>query len=112
MLTLDSQQLALQRRTTELLRKQEFQRSALQSNIKNKEITVAADGEISTTSLAEQLGQPLSSAEFIKRLERMNKNFLFEVSEKNPELMGVYIIENRRQADGSMKTGKNGLSRE
>ncbi len=106
MLTLDSQQLATQRRRTELLKRQDDQRRALRANIDSKEVTVAKDGDLTTTSLSEQLGQPLSSAEFIRRLERMNQKFVFEVANADPSKMGIYVIENRRQPTGHMEQVK------
>lgn len=95
MLTLDTQQLERQRQTTKLLSDRERMRLLLRSELKNKEATVANDGEIATTSLEQQLGTPLSSAQVIERLQKMNANLVFEVAIASPDKMGVYIIENR-----------------
>lgn len=95
MLTLDTQQIERQRRTTDALNKQERMRALLRSEIHNKEVTVAPDGEICTTSLEQQLGIPLSSAQVIERLQKMNANLVFEIAIASPDKMGVYVIENR-----------------
>ena len=94
MLTLDTQQISRQRRADNALIAQERMRSLLRSDIRNKEVTTANDGELCTTSLDQQLGTPLSSAQVIERLKKMNASLVFEVAIASPDKMGVYVIEN------------------
>ena len=94
MLTLDTEQIERQRRQARALQNEERMRLLLRSQIRDKEVTVAPDGDIVTTDLAQQLGTPLSSAQVIERLKKMNSNLTFEVALANEALMGVYIMEN------------------
>ena len=103
MLTLDSLQIERQKKVARFFKQQEESRAALIEAIENKEHTVANDGDIATTSLEQQLGNPLSSQEFIRRVSRLNKNLIFEVSLSDPTKMGIYVVENRRVDDGSTK---------
>lgn len=106
MLVLDSVQAARQQRQTRALEQREQGRELLRADIRNKEVTVASDGAIATTSLLQQLGTPLSSQDVIQRLSKMNRNLVFEVSNGDPSKMGAYVIENRRQWDGSLQAEK------
>lgn len=50
------------------------------------------DGDISTANSLAQLGRPMSSADVITRLKRMNNNLHFERAIADPKLMGIYLI--------------------
>ena len=107
MLTLDGEQLSRQKRTTRFRENQHRNRETLLDAIERKTITVAKDGDIVTTNLDQQLGTPLSEEEFCRRLRLMNRNFLFEVAQSDPDhLMGIYVVRNERQSDGSNRTVK------
>lgn len=106
MLTLDSGQVRRSSRWTRILAKREAERQLQLANIANSEVTVAPDGAIATTSLAAQLGTPLSSTELIRRLERCNPKLLFEVSRNFPDHGGIYVVENRPDETGALRTVK------
>lgn len=95
MLTLDSQQLARQQRRTRFLESQDRQKALLWADRRNKEATVATDGGICTTSLEQQLGTPLSTAEVLRRIRLMNPDLIYEVSIRFPDRIGIYVIEKR-----------------
>jgi hypothetical protein len=50
------------------------------------------DGGISTANALAQLGRPMSSADVIARLKRMNPNLHFEVAIMDRTKMGVYVL--------------------
>lgn len=107
MLTLDSEQLARQKRITRFREQQHRNRETLLDQIERKTVTVARDGKLLTTDLQHQLGTPMSEPEFIRRLQAMNRNFIFEPALSDPEhLMGIYVVRNELQDDGSMKPMK------
>jgi hypothetical protein len=84
------------RRQIELsLRTRDHDRRNLQIKVANDAASVAPDGDLDTTSLERQLGQPLSSAQIIQRLERCNPDLHFEPSFSDHTKMGIYLIENR-----------------
>lgn len=93
MLTLDGEQLARQRRTEASLRKRHFVREATAAYISKKEATVATDGGLCVSNLAEQLGLPLTGVEVERRLRLMNPRLIFEASLRYPERMGIYVEE-------------------
>lgn len=93
MLTLDSEQLERQRRIETSRRKRHFVREATATYIQKKETTVAADGGLCVSNLAEQLGLPLAGTEIERRLRLMNPRLIFEASLRYPDRMGIYIEE-------------------
>ena len=97
MLTLDSEQIARQRQISRFREQQHRNRENLLDSIERKTITVAPDGDICTTDLESQLGLPLSGTEFIRRLQIMNRNLLFEVSQSDNSKTGIYVIRNQQK---------------
>lgn len=95
MLTLDTQQLRRQRQRTKALEQAEHQRQLLLSHIRAKEVTVATDGGLCTSSLEQQLGTPLSTQEVLRRIRLMNPDLIFEVSIRYPDRIGIYVQEKR-----------------
>lgn len=77
---------------------------ALAEQKQRAEASVAADGARVTTSLEAQLGRPLATAEFQRRLAKCNSNLRFERSLAHPRLAGVYIVQYRRDAITSEHT--------
>jgi hypothetical protein len=55
-----------------------------------KDAELLKDGERDATSLEEQIGTPYHSSDIIKRLHRLNYNFVFERSNAFPDIMGIY----------------------
>lgn len=59
------------------------------------EASASADGGHPTTSLAAQLGRPMATAEFQRRVTKCNRSLHFERSIAYPRLAGVYALETR-----------------
>lgn len=95
MLTLDTEQLARQRRQTEALTQKHRMQELIRAEAQNKEVTVAMDGDICTTSLEQQLGNPLSTTELLRRVKLMNPDLIFEQSIRFPDRVGIYVQEKR-----------------
>lgn len=53
------------------------------------------DGDVPTTVLEAQMGRPMTSAEIIKRLEKLNPNLVFERAVSDPSMMGIYLLDSR-----------------
>lgn len=67
----------------------------LKDHIARESETTSPDGEIDTTSYAQQLGRPFSAAELQRRLKWCNPNLVFEVSLSDVTKTGIYILENQ-----------------
>lgn len=106
MLTLDSAKVSRQRRWNKILEARELQRQRVLEAIAKSEATVAPDGEIDTTCLAQQLGTPLHSSDFVRRLERCNPSLTFEVSNNFPDHGGIYAVGDREDETGAMRKTK------
>lgn len=57
----------------------------------NKADFTAPDGSNPTDVLEAQIGRPLHCDEMCKRLQSLNRNFIFERSNAFPEIMGIYL---------------------
>jgi hypothetical protein len=55
------------------------------------------EGGINNTQLEQQIGRPMHRREIIKRLEKLNPNFYFEQSKAFPEIMGIYLPDDRAE---------------
>lgn len=106
MLTLGTEQLERQAKVTRYRETQQRYREDIDGAIQRKTSTVAKDGDILTTNFEQQLGHPLSSAEFIRRLQVMNPSLIVEPSLADSTKMGIYIPRRRRQDDGSERLEK------
>lgn len=106
MLTLGTDQIERQKRTNRLREQEHRSRETLMDQIEKKTFTVARDGDIVTTNLEQQIGQPLSSPEFIRRLQAMNQDFVVDPTLTDPTKMGIYVVRPQKQDDGSLRTEK------
>lgn len=95
MLTLDTADLERQQRISRFQEEQHRNLEMLWDNLERKTVTVAKDGDLVTTNLERQLGTPISSEEFMRRLGRMNPKLIFEPTLDNPLRIGIYIAERR-----------------
>lgn len=79
-----------------------IQREALQEHIRSKEQTLKIDTDVDSTNREQQEGRKLHVSTVIHRLRQINPNLMFEVSKNYPNLMGIYVIENRPDEQGRM----------
>src|SRR5258707_1603844 len=73
---------------------------ALEQEIHSNTISVRDDGGRDTSSLLAQMGRPLTSVEVQRRLHLCNPKLIFERCIRYPELTGVYIEKDERNAAG------------
>lgn len=55
-----------------------------------KDKEASTDGERDKTKLEEQIGRPFHSTDIMRRLSRLQSNFVFERSTAFPDIMGIY----------------------
>jgi hypothetical protein len=80
-----------QRARQSYVERQRFKSNVLVADATEKQAELTApDGERPTTIAEAQLGRPMTSAEIIKRLKKLNGNLLFERSNADPSMMGIY----------------------
>lgn len=76
-------------------------RQLLMEDLERTVETTAKDGEMDTTNSLTQMGRTMCTPDIIKRLEKLNSRFIFEVSKAYPDLMGIYTV--RHSEGGSQK---------
>lgn len=106
MLTLGQERLERQAKVTRFRERENRNRETLLDQIERKTSTVAKDGDLVTTDFEKQLGTPLSSVEFTRRLQCMNKDLIVEPSNSDSTKAGIYIVRPRKQPDGSERVEK------
>jgi hypothetical protein len=72
----------------------------LTREIWSNSITVEDDAGRDTGSLLAQMGRPLASSEFERRLKLINSRLIFERSIKDPTKVGLYIEKEERNVAG------------
>src|SRR5215472_18542506 len=106
MLALDTNaQLRWRREQTREASRQQRQQ-ALEQEIWSNSISVEDDAGRDTSSLLQQMGRPLTSAEVQRRLHLCNPYLIFERAIRHPELTGIYIEKDERDATGGWKKRK------
>lgn len=73
---------------------------ALAREIESNTLSVSTDAGHDTSLLLEQMGRPLTSVEVQRRLHLCNPRLIFERCIRYPELTGVYIEKDERNAAG------------
>lgn len=79
---------------------------AILHDIHSNSITVSDDNGTDVSNLLAQMGRPLSAQEVIRRLKIINPSLIFELSIKYPNLYGIYINHQQRNATGGWDTVK------
>lgn len=93
MLTLDSEQLERQRQITRAREQQHRTREMVRANREAKERTVANDGLLVTTDMAQQWGCPMTSVQLFEKLKVLNPGLIYEVTKNNDRLAGLYRMK-------------------
>lgn len=63
-----------------------------------RDAELVQDGEWDSTSLAQQIGRPLSCDQICARLRALNGNLMFERSLTFPDIMGIYLPDSEAPA--------------
>lgn len=88
----------------------EVTREAIQESVEAERRDLAPDGDADVKDSLAQMGRPLAATEVHRRLLKLNRNLHFERANADPNLYGVYVIENRRNpATGNTETNKRHL---
>jgi len=94
--------IAQERSAAEASRAEAAERSlkALEQEIRSNTISVEDDAGMDISDLMARMGRPLTSTEVQRRIKLINPNLIFERCIRYPELTGVYIERDERNAAG------------
>lgn len=110
MLTLDTETQRKHARRSVIERTRDLSDRAVKTDWSNAEFAHGPDGDIPTTSLAAQLGRPLSRPQFEDRLRKCNSNLFVETSINFPDKAGIYIVANEPDEIGVRRPRKKFLT--
>lgn len=110
MLTLDTETKRKHAKRSVIERTRDLSSRAVKSDWSNAEFAHAPDGDIPTTTLAAQLGRPLSRMQFEERLKKCNSNLFVETSINFPDKAGIYMVANEPDEIGVRRPRKKFLT--
>ena len=82
----------MRRQITETQLSRAYQRTLQQEYFKNQENAKADDNGTDVTDWDQIVGIPLTGARIISRLKKLNPSLWFEVSNADPNKMGIYLL--------------------
>jgi len=73
-------------------RTRETQAAAIRQKNQSDEASIPKDGLMDVTRDLDRIGAPMFTTDFVKRLKKINSNFHYERSLKDPNMGGIYIL--------------------